>query len=283
MMIEKNRSMFSMLIEYIRATYRSILVLSIIIVSIAISLVLAGVMIPFSRSQYLMYNTRYVLQNTAKLILVVIGIKVHRDQSVNRNDTIFASNHWGYIDSLLLMSLSPCLVISSSEVRRMPIVGFVMSTMGFFFVDRGNKRSIPAIIEKATSVAHSTGLNLAFFPEGGTGDGHTLRPFHPSFFEIAKRVDYSVQPVALNIVAIDHQNVTPQNINKVVFHGPELSEISVIQHIVQLLRIKTIDITVNVLQDVPFWEIQEKDLSRKQICDKCEITISHNYITTLEI
>jgi len=281
MMIEKNRSMFSTLIEYIRATYRSILVLSIIIVSITASLALAVLVIPFSRPKYLILNASYVLRNSAKSILFVIGINVHRDQSVNVSDTLFVSNHWGYLDSLLLMSLSPCLVISSSEVRRMPIVGFVMSTMGFFFVDRVNKRSIPSIIEKATNIADSTGLNLAFFPEGGTGDGFTLRPFHPPFFEIARQAGYSVQPIALNIVAINHQKVSPQNINKVVFHGPELSEITVIQHIIQLLRIKSIDLAVNVLQDIPFREIQEKGLNRKQICDKCETRISNNYLSAI--
>lgn len=269
--------MFSTLTEYIRAFYQAILVVSIIIGSVVISLALAVGIIPFSRTQYIIINARYVLQNTAKLLLAVIGVRVHRDRSIKSFDTLFVSNHWGYLDSLLLMAMSPCLVISSSEVRRMPIVGSMMSMMGFFFVDRRNKRSIPLIIKKATHIAAKTGVNLAFFPEGGTGNGINLRPFHPSFFELAKTTNYSVQPVMLNIVTINNQNVTPQNINKVVFYGPALSETTVISHIFQLLRLKVIDITIDILQDIPWREIKSGDLHRKHICDRCEISITEKY------
>ena len=41
---------------------------------------------------------------------------------------------------------------------------------------------------------------LAVFPEGTTGDGRTLLPFHPNLLQAALQADVPVQPIGLRFV-----------------------------------------------------------------------------------
>jgi 1-acyl-sn-glycerol-3-phosphate acyltransferase len=49
---------------------------------------------------------------------------------------------------------------------------------------------------------------LAVFPEGGTGDGITLLPFHANLLQAAISADAPIQPVALQFIDAQSQQVS---------------------------------------------------------------------------
>jgi 1-acyl-sn-glycerol-3-phosphate acyltransferase len=52
------------------------------------------------------------------------------------------------------------------------------------------------------------GQVLAAFPEGRTGDGITLLPFHANLLQAAISADAPIQPVALQFIDASTQNVS---------------------------------------------------------------------------
>ncbi|MCK4577479.1 MAG: 1-acyl-sn-glycerol-3-phosphate acyltransferase, partial [Candidatus Marinimicrobia bacterium] len=187
---------------------------------------------------------------------------------------ILVANHWGYLDSLILMSISPCLVISNMDVRRMPVVGWLMHVMGFVFVDRSSNSSIPAALNKASDEVSKAGINMALFPEGGTGDGTHLKPFHSSFFQMAIDTGYDVQPLLIRILNINSEKITSENIDRVIFHG---HKVNVVSHILQMLNNRSITISVDLLPRLNRETITNNNLSRKEICLMTETAINHRF------
>lgn len=67
---------------------------------------------------------------------------------------------------------------------------------GTLFIDRTRKRAVLEIAD-AMRGAISEGTNVLFFPEGTTGNGLELLPFHPNLFEAAVRSGAEILPVTL--------------------------------------------------------------------------------------
>ncbi|MBU4446192.1 MAG: 1-acyl-sn-glycerol-3-phosphate acyltransferase [Candidatus Marinimicrobia bacterium] len=194
-------------------------------------------------------------------------MKVTRPKDITISNAIIVSNHWGYLDSFLLMAFFPSVVISNVDVKQMPAVGKIIKMMGFVFVDRQNNNSIPVIIEKLTEIMNNTVLSIAFFPEGGTGDGFKLKRFNSSFFELAFTTKKNVIPVVIRIETINKEAPNQDNMNQVVFHN---SQENILKHSLKLLQLKSIEISVTVLPQISYYEIHTKYLSRKKICEIAE-------------
>ena len=187
--------------------------LFIIVVGILSSILLKILLIPFKENIFIAINTKYTIYPLSKILLFIIGVSIKINSTVPKQDTIFVSNHWGYLDSLTLMALSPCMVLSNTSIRNMFLIGKVMELMGFLFIDRINNNTIPDIIDKSTFLLNETQLNLVFFPEGGTNDGIHFRPFSTSFFQIGLNTHYDIQPLTINILEINGSKVNDKNID----------------------------------------------------------------------
>jgi 1-acyl-sn-glycerol-3-phosphate acyltransferase len=248
------------------------LILSILTFGVIISVILKIVLFFSNKWFYIKINTKYVIRPISRTLLFFIGVKVTRPKDITISNAIIVSNHWGYLDSLLLMALFPSMVISNVDVKQMPVVGRIMTMMGFVFVNRQNNNSIPAIIEKSTEIMNNTDLSIAFFPEGGTGDGFKLRRFNSSFFELALTAKKNVIPVVIRIETINDEAPNQDNMNQVVFHN---SQENILKHSLKLLQLKSIAINVTVLPQISYYEIHSKYLLRKHICMMAEKRISN--------
>ena len=248
------------------------LILPILTFGVFISVILKILLFFSNKWLYIKINTKYVLRPILRILLFVIGVKVTLPKDIAISNAIIVSNHWGYLDSLLLMAFFPSMVISNVDVKQMPIVGRIMKMMGFVFVNRQNNNSIPVIIKKSTEIMNNTDLSIAFFPEGGTGDGFKLRRFNSSFFELALTAKKNVIPVVIRIETINDEAPNQDNINQVVFHN---SQKNILKHSLKLLQLKSIAINVTVLLQISYYEIHSKYLLRKHICMMAEKRISN--------
>ncbi len=108
---------------------------------------------------------------------------------------LLAANHVSWLDIPVLGGLAPLRFVSKAEVRQWPLVGWLATTAGTLFMQRG--------AHEATGMARrirrhlQEGASVVIFPEGTTGDGRQLRRFHARLFASAEHDGAAVQPVAI--------------------------------------------------------------------------------------
>jgi len=257
-----------------RVAVKTSMFLFFLVVGILSSILLKTLLIPFRKNIFIAINTKYIINPLSKLLLFIIGVTIKINSAVPKQDTIFVSNHWGYLDSLTLMALSPCMVLSNTSIKNMFLIGKVMELMGFLFIDRSRKTTIPNIIDKTTLMLNNTKLNFAFFPEGGTNNGVHLRPFNTSFYQIGLNTHYDIQPLTIKIKEINNSSKI-NKINHIIFHE---SNIPLIPHILRLFTLKSIVLKVELLEPITPDDIAVNKWNRKQIGKKCEENIKNNYV-----
>ncbi len=262
------------LLGYLRLVLRTILFLLVLSTMVLFSMLLRIIIIFTGKWRYIQINTKYIIRGTANILLRILGVKISKPRDQNLLDSIIVANHWGYIDSLILMAASPCLIMSNMDVRKIPVVGKIMKLMGFVFVDRSRNRSIPDIMKDTTDIINFTNLNFGFFPEGKTGDGLNLGKFNSSFFELANTTKRNVVPIVIRIESINKKIPNQENINQVVYHN---SSGNIVKHLLQLLQLRSIEISFIALPQISSSDISLNKYSRKDICKIAEERIS-NYI-----
>tara|TARA_R110000868_G_scaffold304437_28_gene565521 strand:- start:16772 stop:17563 length:792 start_codon:yes stop_codon:yes gene_type:complete len=112
----------------------------------------------------------------------ILGMQV----KVNGNPPIapffLVSNHLSYVDVWVLFSQLECTFIAKSEVRKWPIIGFVLATTGVLFIDRERRSDVKRVNDEVSKkLTASQGIVL--FPEGTTSAGSDILPFKSSLFQ----------------------------------------------------------------------------------------------------
>ncbi|MCP9453543.1 MAG: 1-acyl-sn-glycerol-3-phosphate acyltransferase [Nitrospira sp.] len=137
------------------------------------------------------------------LDLLQIHVVIHGEiPAAPLSSTVFVANHISWIDILLLLSWQPMRFIAKKEVKGWPIIGYLASQTGTWFFKRTSPHEL-ADVMRATSLALHQGGCIAFFPEGTTTDGTSVRPFHSGLFESAIRANAPVRPVGISYLKPD--------------------------------------------------------------------------------
>lgn len=105
-------------------------------------------------------------------------------------------NHISWLDILIINASQPCRFISKAEVRRWPVLGTLVERAGTLFIER-QKRSDALRVAQQAAAALRAGDLVALFPEGTTGDGQGIMPFHASLLQAALDADCPILPVAV--------------------------------------------------------------------------------------
>jgi len=99
-----------------------------------------------------------------------------------RVPTLVVSNHVSWVDICILNTVLPLRFVAKSDVRRWPLVGFLVSSVGTIFVERTNPLDTVRT-NRAIEEALTRGEHVAIFPEGTSTDGTEIKPFHASLFQ----------------------------------------------------------------------------------------------------
>ncbi len=101
---------------------------------------------------------------------------------------VLVTNHVGYADILSLAAvLEAPAFVSMHEIRRWPLVGYMAAKMGTIFIDRTDKRSIPAV-NATIGAALADARIIVLFAEGSNSDGSVVRPFRPPLLDPPARL-----------------------------------------------------------------------------------------------
>jgi 1-acyl-sn-glycerol-3-phosphate acyltransferase len=112
------------------------------------------------------------------------------------------SNHISWLDIFAIDAVRAVRFVAKAELRRWPFIGWLLERSGTLFIERAQRRHTAEVNERVTA-AMARGEMFGVFPEGATGAGDCLRPFHASLLQPALANDATLCPVAICYTRID--------------------------------------------------------------------------------
>lgn len=133
-------------------------------------------------------------------MLVCLGIRlIIKGTPADQGPVLLVANHISWLDISALHAARYCRFVSKSDVKGWPVIGRLAAGVGTLFIERQSRRDTRRIVHHMAA-SLSAGDVLAVFPEGTTGDGVQLLPFHGNLLQAAISANVPVQPVALSFV-----------------------------------------------------------------------------------
>ena len=112
---------------------------------------------------------------------------------------MLVANHISWLDIPVMHAARHCRFVSKSDVKGWPLVGTLATAAGTLYIERSSRRDALRMVQTMQE-ALERGEVLAVFPEGTTGDGREMLPFHANLIQAAVAAQAPVQPVALRFV-----------------------------------------------------------------------------------
>ena len=137
----------------------------------------------------------------SRRMLAILRVDLHvLGEPPAQGPLLVVCNHISWLDILVLNAAQPTRFVSKADVRSWPLLGALITGAGTLFVERENRRDAMRVVHKMADALRSGDL-LTVFPEGTTGDGRELLPFHGNLLQAAIAVNVAVLPVALRFVS----------------------------------------------------------------------------------
>ncbi|MBL8362178.1 MAG: 1-acyl-sn-glycerol-3-phosphate acyltransferase [Rubrivivax sp.] len=110
---------------------------------------------------------------------------------------LIVANHVSWLDILAVHAACPeARFVSKADVREWPLVSRLVDAGETLYIERERKRDAMRVVHQ-TAEALARGDTVAVFPEGTTGPGPVLLPFHANLLQAAIAAEVAVQPVVL--------------------------------------------------------------------------------------
>ena len=122
-----------------------------------------------------------------------------RGKPVLQGPALLVCNHISWLDIVVIHATRHCRFVSKSELREWPLIGTLATGAGTLYIERENRKDAVRMV-KEMARALKEGDVLAVFPEGTTGDGVDMLPFHANLIQSAIDADAPIQPLALQYV-----------------------------------------------------------------------------------
>ncbi|XHS78615.1 lysophospholipid acyltransferase family protein [Burkholderiaceae bacterium UC74_6] len=130
-------------------------------------------------------------------LLKVLGIELQLIGQPGPGPRLLAANHVSWLDIAAVHAVMPeARFVSKADVQHWPLVGKLVDGAGTLYIERSSKRDALRVVHQAAD-ALKAGDTVAFFPEGTTGPGPELLPFHGNLLQAAIATGVSVQPLVL--------------------------------------------------------------------------------------
>ena len=133
----------------------------------------------------------------SRLLLVLCGIQTLRTGAPpTTGSVLLVSNHVSWLDIFLLNAARPTVFVAKSEIRRWPLLGWLVAGADTIFIERASRHAVHKA-GHAMQERFARGQAVGLFPEGTTSSGYDLLPFYANLFEPARKAEAPIQPIAL--------------------------------------------------------------------------------------
>ncbi|KQW51811.1 MULTISPECIES: 1-acyl-sn-glycerol-3-phosphate acyltransferase [unclassified Roseateles] len=129
--------------------------------------------------------------------LRILGIELKVSGQALPHGHLLVANHVSWLDIAGVHAVLPqARFVSKADVKHWPVVGALVVGAGTLFIERTSKRDALRVVHQ-TAEALQAGDCVAVFPEGTTGAGPELLPFHANLLQAAVATGAPVLPVVL--------------------------------------------------------------------------------------
>ena len=133
-------------------------------------------------------------------MLQIVGIElVVNGTPPAQGPVLLVANHISWLDILVMHASRHCRFVSKSDIKKWPFVATLADGGGTMYLERESRRDAHRVVAQMAERLRAGDI-LAVFPEGTTGDGITLKPFHANLIQAAIEAQVPAQPVALKFI-----------------------------------------------------------------------------------
>jgi 1-acyl-sn-glycerol-3-phosphate acyltransferase len=137
-------------------------------------------------------------------VLRLMGLQLHALGAPKSGAKLVVANHVSWLDIAAIHAVIPeARFVSKADVKHWPLIGRLVRGAGTLYIEREKKRDALRVVHQMAA-ALEAGDTVAVFPEGTTGDGRTLLPFHANLLQAAIATEAPVQPVVLRWFDAEH-------------------------------------------------------------------------------
>lgn len=247
--------------ESLKTSFR-IFVRIIYFVFIAIIYLTSAYVIHFTTSNPQKRKKRFS-QNAGKYTALIcklynIKIEVIKPALAPENGLI-VGNHMGFIDILVMHSLTKALFVTSYEMRETPVLGLITEMSGCLFVERRNKSNILGELKNIIN-ALSEDFDVTLYPEATSHNGEAILPFKRTLLTAAAAAGKPIIPYCFNFKSINGEPFSLKYRDHVCWYGT----MSFFPSFIKSISLKEIVTEVTFLE--PYYPRMEED--RGEVADE---------------
>ncbi len=160
--------------------------------------VAAGLWMVHARFRGLDQRGRHrAIQAWSAKTLRILGIELKHSGTPRPGPKLVLANHVSWLDIAAVHAVMPeARFVSKADIKHWPLVGALVEAAGTLFIERSSKRDALGVVHQ-TAAALKEGDTVAVFPEGTTGPGPELLPFHANLLQAAIVTEVPIQPLLL--------------------------------------------------------------------------------------
>lgn len=217
-------------------------IIALVIVSVVMqSIWLAGGRMLPQRSRARRWWRKIIMIGWAKLLALIIGMRVRIEGTPPRPPFFLVANHLSYVDIITIASHLECNFVAKNDIAGWPGMGALAAGVGTIFIDRKNFQDIPRVI-RLINESLNEGVGVVLFPEGTSTMGDGIRPFSPALLEPAARAGY---PVSYAAISYRTPPTEPPAHAAVCWWG----DMEFVPHFVKLAMMSKFEVTVTYGED----------------------------------
>ncbi len=139
-----------------------------------------------------------VVQRWSLQALRIFGVEVRVSGTpYTGGPVLLVANHVSWLDIPAVHASAPqARFVSKAAIGHWPLLGALARAGGTLFIEREKKRDALRVVHEVAAALRGTDM-IAVFPEGTTGPGDTVLPFHANLLQAAITTATPVQPVVL--------------------------------------------------------------------------------------
>lgn len=139
------------------------------------------------------------VQQWAQGVLRIMGIGLQVHGQAHDGPVLLVANHISWLDIVVMLAAQYCRFVAKSELKAWPLIGPLATAAGTLYIERASSRDALRVVHHMAERLQA-GDVLAVFPEGTTGDGVEVLPFHANLLQAAIAAQAPAQAVGLRFV-----------------------------------------------------------------------------------